>query len=407
MKNSILILFAFLLFANTSLFSQTEIWKMEEYSLGQTISSFPPGFTNSSPTMSEVMILPDSSYRMYVNVQLFGGQKHCIAYASSNDAIDWTYEDTCFCGPTDSTARNFIVGGPSIVQLPSGDYRMYYRTTQKFTITPSYHIRSAISTDGGITFTQEGIRIDIKTYDSTSPFWIVGHGTVWKYADNTFGAIFAVNPDSTVITGPSSLMHFTSADGLTWGGYNYLYYGHHDPIVFKHNGSYKMYAMRLAEHMVTAESADGLTWPALTDSASFVDTVDAPMLIGGTKRIGDVGGLVMPNNDVYLYTNFGTTTGPSKDIVRYTLQNPSAIGENKFTNETLTLYPNPTKGMFNLISSSSLGDIKIRNSIGEIIYQNKTATATLQINLVGNPPGIYFIQSTVENKRATSKIIIY
>ena len=338
MKKAITIFCVAILFASVS-HSQTEVWKMQDTSVGQSLSSFPGLFTSSSPTMSEVIMLPDSTYRMYVNVQQSGGYRHCIGYANSVDAINFTYVDTCFCGSTDTLDRTYVTGGPSVVQLTSGQYRMYYRSTQKIVSGPKmYHVRSAISSDG-ITFTQEGIRIEIQPYDVSSGFTLVGHGTYWETDAGTFAGIFSGNPDTSAAGAASSLIFTTSVDGLTWGGFQFLYYGCHDPIVVKKGGQYHLYGMDQVNYMMTAKSADGLIWPATADSASFLDLSDNPMIVGGTKKIGDVGGCVMPWGELYLYTNFGTTTGPSLDIIRFT-RSVVGIDENEKLMR-LNFYPNP------------------------------------------------------------------
>lgn len=397
-------LFTICLLLNTALFSQTEIWQQQNYCVGQTINSFPANYAGSNPTMSEVIQLPDSSYRMYVNVFATFG-KQCIGYANSTDAINFNFVDTCFCGPSDTTARNFITGGPSIIKLLGGGYRMYYRTTQK--ITPAmYHVRSAYSTDG-ITFTQEGIRIDIQPYDPTSDFTLIGHGTYWQYPDSTFGGIFSGNPDTSIVQ-PSSLIYTSSADGLTWGNFDFLYQGHHDPIVLKKNNQYILYAMNLSKYMATAVSNDGISWPASTDSVSFIDTVNAPMLIGGTKRIGDVGGIVMPNNEIFLYTNFGTTTGPSLDIIRFILTNPGVgISENKLNSLEAIVFPVPvTDATVMEFEQQEKIIFELTDNLGRIIY-SKTYLNTDRIN-IGQIPmvnGIYFYRIVTENGISSGKII--
>ena len=373
-------------------FSQTQIWKMQDYSVGQTLNSFPAGFTNASPTLSDIIQLPDSTYRLYVTVPYNFGAKHCIAYANSPDAINWTYMDTCFCGSSDSTARNHLLGGASVVKLPNGQYRMYYRTSQKLLVAPKYHVRSAISSDG-INFTQEGIRIDIQPYDASSPLLLAGHGTYWQLPDNTFAGIFSGNPDTSSASGPSQFVLTTSNDGLTWGNFKPLYYGHHDPIVLKKNGQFILYGMYLSKYMTTAVSSDGLNWPASPDSVSFLDTNNVSMLVNNTKRIGDVGGVVMPNNDIYLYTNYSGTNPsvPSKDIIRFTLQNPTT-GIHTFGREATlcTIFPNPT-GEKLLITGLLSGTITLYNSFGQLVFKTEIQNI---IDISTLPAGIYFIHLT-------------
>jgi hypothetical protein len=286
---------------------------------------------------------------------------------------------------------------------------MYYRTTQKFTIAPSYHVRSAISNDG-IAFTQEGIRIDIQPYDISSDFTLVGHGTYWQYPDSTFGGIFSGNPDTSTVQ-PSSLIYTSSADGLTWGNFTFLYQGHHDPIVLKKNNQYILYSMNLTEYMATAVSNDGITWPASTDSVSFLDTANAPMLIGGTKRIGDIGGIVMPNNEIFLYTNFGTTTGPSTDIIRFELQNQTTgIAAENVADRAIQIFPNPFSSQTTLhfVNPLKNATLSVNNCFGQKVAQlNNISGLTITINRDNLQSGLYFLRLTQNSKNiASDKLII-
>ncbi len=408
MKKIIFISFNILLYCS-ALFAQTEIWKMQDYSLGQTINSFPFGFQNTSPTMAEIIKLTNGTYRMYLNVQRTGPIiKQCIGYAESPDAIHWNYIDTCFCGPLDTTARNYILGGASVVRLSSGQYRMYYRTSQKTTSAPAYHIRSAIS-DDGINFIQEGIRIDVQPYNMNSPFRIAGHGTFWEQSDGTFAGIFSGNPDTSQM-GPSHLFLTTSPDGLTWGNFSLLYQRYHDPKVLKKNGQYILYAMNEIKYMAKAVSPDGINWPLNADSVSFLDTVDVPMIINNTKRIGDVAGVVMPDNEIYLYTNFGSATGLSRDIIRFELQNP-VMGIHSADNEesSFNIFPNPFSDRTLLSAEKTFKNtvITVYNMLGQEVRLIRNISGTTFTLARGNlPAGIYFLRLTEGSKVYTHKLII-
>lgn len=407
MKSKLLVVTG--LFISCHLFSQTEIWTHEDYSVGANVAGFPGGTAGTIPTMSEVIELPTGTFRMYLNTQYNFGQKHCISYAESPDAINWTMIDTVFCGPTDTTARNFILGGPSIIHMQNGQYRLYYRCTQKFSVSPNYHVRSAISSDG-INFTQEGIRIDIKPYLPTSPFYLVGHGSYYQLSNGSFAGIFSGNPDTSTLIAPSSLIHGTSTDGLTWGNYTFLYQNHHDPIVIKKNSTYHLYAMDLAKKMVKATSSDGLTWPATTDSVSFIDSAGTPMLINNTKRIGDVGGLTMPNGDIYLYTNYSgnNPSGPSKNIIRFTLSNPGVnVSENNSFSLLTNVFPVPvTENTVIEFEKQEKFIFELTDNLGRVIYSQKHYnTGKINIGRIPMQNGIYFYRIITENGFSSGKII--
>jgi len=395
MKQPVLLV-TLIFIAIASSFAQTEIWKQQNYCIGANAGGFPGGLAGTIPTMAEVIQLPGGNYRMYFNSQYNFGQRHCVSYAESTDGITWSSIDTAFCGSSDTTQRNFIIGGPSVIELPNGQFRMYYRCTQKYPNggTPQYHVRSAISNDG-LSWSQEGIRIDIKPFQPGSPFYLVGHGSYFLLADSTFAGIFSANPDSTTLQSASSLIHATSADGLTWGNYSYLYYQHHDPIVVKQFNTYILYAMDLAKKMVKAVSNTGTTWPATTDSVSFLDTSNVPMLINNTKRIGDVGGLALPNGDIYLYTNYSgtSTTGPSLDIIRFTLSNQTGIVNTLKEFEKISVAPNPSVNMITVNSARELGFINIYTPIGEAVFQRDSKNTLEQIDISSLPAGLYILQA--------------
>jgi len=59
--------------------------------------------------------------------------------------------------------------------------------------------------------------------------------------------------------------------------------------------------------------------------------------------------------------------------------------------EELKLFPNPTSNYFIIKSSSELGLIIINNIIGELIYQQTSATKEQQIDLNKEPAGVYIL----------------
>lgn len=396
MKKELLITLL-ILFVSTLTTAQTEEWKMQNYCVGLSL----PNDTPNSYVMADVHMLPDSSYIMYYTVPFNFGEKLCIKYATSTDAINWTPQDTCFCGSADTTARNYVVGGADLIFETDGTYRMYYRCTEK-TNPPNYHIRSAVSSDG-ITWTQEGITIEIEQYGGTPDLVLAGHGTFYINETGEYSCVFGGNfgSDPGGQNGASDLKTAQSVDGLVWTNFQTLYVDAHDPIVLERNGTYYMYAMYLDKYMIKAISPDGITWSPSADSTSFLDVTDAPMIINGTKKIGDVGGIVMPDGEIYLYTNFGTTTGPSTDIVRYELQNPGVgISDEVISSTSFSIYPNPASNQisFQLNNESfSSGEIiyaEIYDFTGKVISKTEieNGSSIQNIDISELPNGTYFIK---------------
>jgi len=87
---------------------------------------------------------------------------------------------------------------------------------------------------------------------------------------------------------------------------------------------------------------------------------------------------------------------------------PTGIEENPIDIENgITLFPNPSTGNFTIMSSMPNGsNIKIINTLGEIIIQSHLTNPQLEINLSWVSIGIYFVQITCENKIVNKKLII-
>jgi hypothetical protein len=72
----------------------------------------------------------------------------------------------------------------------------------------------------------------------------------------------------------------------------------------------------------------------------------------------------------------------------------------------LTVYPNPGKGVFYL-SSDIIGQIEVRNGLGQLVFTQQNWKETDTLNLTGNSEGLYFLTVTDKNGlRAKSKLIL-
>ena len=73
-------------------------------------------------------------------------------------------------------------------------------------------------------------------------------------------------------------------------------------------------------------------------------------------------------------------------------------------NSNISVYPNPTTGIFRLANVPTLGNVKITDITGKTIYTTM-GHAPLQIDISNQPAGIYFIKIQTENDIITKKII--
>ena len=72
------------------------------------------------------------------------------------------------------------------------------------------------------------------------------------------------------------------------------------------------------------------------------------------------------------------------------------------------ILPNPSAGLFSVISNGATLNIEIMNILGEKVYSSQTSNNNTEIDLSGEKKGVYFIRlSTKDNKTvATEKIIL-
>ena len=70
-----------------------------------------------------------------------------------------------------------------------------------------------------------------------------------------------------------------------------------------------------------------------------------------------------------------------------------------------SIYPNPTKGIFNIRTDSKKLDVEVYNLMGELITTTIVRNGLQQINLSNNAKGIYFIKLKSETKIELRKLI--
>ena len=285
-----------------------ETWSLTSFSVGKKADN---DLSQGSIYMPDVLRLADGRLRMYYLHGNSEGDEVKVA-ESSDSGSSWTVKGTCIKGSSVKTDRTFRQGGPSVVALADGRYRMYLRASEdSVNSTPKFHVVSAISSDG-LTFTAEaGVRIEIVSQDPNSTFSLAGHGRYYTTADGKYAGIFSGN--LTTDLGASDLHLAISADGLTWGGYETLYADYHDPVVIKVNGAYVMYAMYLKDWVARFDSPDGVTWPTQPTAKLTLEENGTAIPLA---NVGDFAAVVLGDGSVQLFSNYAATP-PSVDIVRY------------------------------------------------------------------------------------------
>ncbi len=259
--------------------------------------------------MADVILLDDGSYRMYYAIR--SQDESSIRFANSEDGINWEDGEVIIQGSADATAQDFTLGGPSVIKLNDGRYRMYYSATPKQEDDhehPNSVILSAVSEDGIHFDVEDGIRMDTNKNDSDAEIQFAGHGQFFINNDDLFVAVISANKLDD--DGPSDLMLFISEDGLDWEYEKTLFADWHDPVIVYHNGVYKMYATYLKEWQGIAMSTDGLSW-SIEMSSVKIQNQEGITLIDNELGGGDIGAVVTKEDDILLYTNFGK---PSSSI---------------------------------------------------------------------------------------------
>jgi len=87
--------------------------------------------------------------------------------------------------------------------------------------------------------------------------------------------------------------------------------------------------------------------------------------------------------------------------------------EENAENTTLNIYPNPSKGIFNLdINSEKLNkaDLKVIDALGKVVFEqqgiNIQGSHQSSIDLSNNPQGIYFVIVSGDEYRSVKKIFL-
>lgn len=90
------------------------------------------------------------------------------------------------------------------------------------------------------------------------------------------------------------------------------------------------------------------------------------------------------------------------------LDNPPVEINSMFDQPEMLVYPNPNNGVFSLEFSNFLGETQVRmfNSIGQLISDQITTETPFLIYLPGIKSGMYFIKAINNNKQFDQKIIV-
>jgi len=157
--------------------------------------------------------------------------------------------------------------------------------------------------------------------------------------------------------------------------------------------------------------------PVVTSSASSTNVCadDADVTLGGTPAGGTFSGTSVTGS------NFDPSTGPGSYPILYTYVDTNGcvgtssvtiavsacVGIQENTNVEMSLYPNPSTGVLNVVLTSGNSTIEVLDVLGNVVITRTfTAATTAQIDLSNEAQGVYFVQVTNGTEKNIRKVII-
>lgn len=134
------------------------------------------------------------------------------------------------------------------------------------------------------------------------------------------------------------------------------------------------------------------------------------------NRNMNTGGAMYPNNNGDILVNavvaentiHTSSVNASRIVLPLVGGFPAEVSVNEISSEQdLFIYPNPVSDKIIIVNTiSSTGFLRITDSKGTIIHEQKSNTATTEINLHGYASGIYTITFTDGKRSKTKRFIV-
>ncbi|MRS05932.1 T9SS type A sorting domain-containing protein, partial [bacterium] len=84
----------------------------------------------------------------------------------------------------------------------------------------------------------------------------------------------------------------------------------------------------------------------------------------------------------------------------------STVGiETPVAKSEIQLFPNPADQFMTISSSENLQSVRIFNSVGQVVFQDKMDSQSIQVNVQSYKPGLYTVQVTTENGNEIKKFM--
>ncbi|MDQ3109611.1 MAG: T9SS type A sorting domain-containing protein [Bacteroidota bacterium] len=136
----------------------------------------------------------------------------------------------------------------------------------------------------------------------------------------------------------------------------------------------------------------------MTSIPTGIPSASSAFIVHGIYAIEKYG------NDIFLGGFFLQGWNEPGDCIIYA---PQTIGINESENPfAAAIFPNPSNGKFTISSTGNVTFLVITDVFGKTIYTTENLAASVEINLTGISPGIYFIRTSGGKTTQTQKIII-
>jgi hypothetical protein len=150
---------------------------------------------------------------------------------------------------------------------------------------------------------------------------------------------------------------------------------------------------------------------AILDMPAFIDPSDPPMYLRNMNPDTDplnAGAVIHhPRHIYYLQEEFNKSGIESALVDALTPQNDrtdmldfffqyfeNPTGQRaRITENGLLVYPNPSQGVFRIVSRNSLGYVRIMNAMGILVLSQETLESSFSLDLQRFPAGIYFFRT--------------
>ena len=111
----------------------------------------------------------------------------------------------------------------------------------------------------------------------------------------------------------------------------------------------------------------------------------------------------MENTGMYTTLCYESSSNTMEDYLSCFLEAP--VNTTELENAELSVYPNPTAGILNIVHSKSIDKIKIINTQGQVVYHTKAESNPIAIDISHLNTGVFTLKIISGNKTYQRKII--